>query len=180
MASFTVTVSGWTSLGSAPALIECFSTCGVWIIDAATRPDASVLSGAINLEGLESKMITPTETLWALPGQGAPTAKVGVTPQAAQPVKVLLAMGASKALPTTNTSVSTALTPGIKAVTIFARNSDAYIKLGDGEQTASASTAIIDMKERLDFDVSGYATPHIAVIYGPSAAEAVIHVTELV
>jgi hypothetical protein len=94
-------------------------------------------------------------------------------------VKPLLAAGVGYSLTTTDTSDDTALTAGIKAVSIYARNSDAYFSIGDNEQTASSSTAFIASGERLDFDVSRYATPHIAVIYGPSAVAAVLQVTEL-
>ena len=94
-------------------------------------------------------------------------------------VKILLTPGVGRVLTTTNTSVDTALTAGIKAISIYARNSDAYFAIGNTTQTASATTAFIASGERLDFNVSDFATPHIAVIYGPSAAAAVLHVTEL-
>lgn len=81
MASSTVTVVGWTSLGSAAALIEAKTACGVWIIDAASMPASTVISGDIYLAVGAVQLFQPSTTLWALPGQGAATAGVGVDPQ---------------------------------------------------------------------------------------------------
>lgn len=83
MASSTVAIAagGWISLGSAAALIESKSTCGVWIIDAASQPAAAVLTGDFYLAGGASQLFQPAATLWALPGQGAAAASIGVNPQ---------------------------------------------------------------------------------------------------
>jgi hypothetical protein len=94
-------------------------------------------------------------------------------------VKPLLAQGVGRTLTTTNTSANTALTAGIKAVSIYARNSDAYYSIGNTSQTATSAKGFIASGERIDLDVSGYATPNIAVIFGPSAAAAILMVTEL-
>jgi hypothetical protein len=99
--------------------------------------------------------------------------------QSAVTVKPLLAQGVGRTLTTTNASVNTALTAGIKAVSIYARNSDAYYSIGNSSQTASSTKGFIASGERIDLDVSGYATPNIAVIFGPSAAAAILMVTEL-
>lgn len=92
----------------------------------------------------------------------------------------LLAQSTGRALTTTNTSANTALTAGISGVSIYARNSDAYYSIGNTSQTASATTGYIAQGERLDLDCSIYATPNIAVIFGPSASAAILMVTELV
>ena len=124
----------------------------------------------------------------AITGASIPTGGVGLTGwlsaiwaklSATISVKSLLAAGVSRALTTASSSVDTALTAGIKAVTIYARNSDAYFSIGNVTQTASSASVFIASGERLDFDVSGYATPHIGVIFGPSAAAAVLQITEL-
>lgn len=94
-------------------------------------------------------------------------------------VKPLLAQGTGRTLTTTNTSANTALTAGIKGVSIYARNSDAYYSIGNAAQTASITTGYIAQGERLDLDTSIYPTPNIAVIFGPSAAAAILQVTEL-
>lgn len=93
--------------------------------------------------------------------------------------KVLLSPGTSYALTTTSSSANQALTAGIKAITIYARNADAYIQIGSGAQTASSSSMYVGSGERIDLDASQYASPNIAVIYGPGAAAAVLQVTEL-
>lgn len=115
-------------------------------------------------------------------GQKLATQSVSVVITSDQPaiaVKPLLAQGVGRTLTTTNTSANTALTAGIKAVSIYARNSDAYYSIGNSAQTASSSRGYIAAGERLDLNVSGYATPNIAVIFGPSAAAAILMVTEL-
>ena len=81
MASQTITVSGWTSLGSAAALVECLSNCGVWIVEASTQPASTVVAGSLYLAGGATQLFQPSATLWALPGAGAATAIVGVDPQ---------------------------------------------------------------------------------------------------
>ena len=133
--------------------------------------------GVIPLDGITGLPVSPATAA----GVAAVATALGSPLQAGGIViaRTLLAAGVSRALTTTVTSADTALTVGINAVTIYARNSDAYFQIGNSAQTASATSVFIASGERLDLDVSGYATPHIAVIYGPSAAAAVLQITEL-
>lgn len=115
-------------------------------------------------------------------GQAAMAASTPVTIASNQtnvPAKVLLAGGTARQLTTTASSANTALTAGIKAISIYARNSDARFAIGNTSQTASSTTHFIASGERLDLDVSGYATPNIAIIYGPTAAAAILEISEL-
>lgn len=95
------------------------------------------------------------------------------------PSKILMAPGTARQLTTSGTSANTALTAGIKAVSIYARTSDARFSIGNTSQTASSSSHFIASGERLDFDVSGYSTPNIGIIHGPSAANANLEISEL-
>lgn len=115
-------------------------------------------------------------------GQAAMAASVPVaiaSNQSNVPAKILLAPGTARQLTTSGTSANTALTAGIKAVSIYARTSDARFSIGNTSQTASSSSHFIASGERLDFDVSGYATPNIGIIHGPSAANANLEISEL-
>lgn len=95
------------------------------------------------------------------------------------PTKTLLTAGTARQLTTAATTANTALTAGIKAVSIYARTSDARFSIGNSSQTATSSSHFIASGERLDLDVSGFATPNIGIIYGPSTAAAVLEITEL-
>lgn len=106
-------------------------------------------------------------------------AVVVASDQSNVPTKVLLTAGVARQLTTTGTSANTALTAGIKAVSIHARNSDARFLIGNSSQTASSSSHFIASGERIDLDVSGFATPNIGIIYGPSAAAAILEISEL-
>jgi hypothetical protein len=81
MTSSTITISGWTSLGAVAALIECRSTCGLWLIDAASQPNVSVVTGDMFLSGGDIQLFQPAATIWAIPGAGASSAVAGVSPQ---------------------------------------------------------------------------------------------------
>jgi|GEM_PF-7110793 len=97
-----------------------------------------------------------------------------------QAVKTLLAQGVSRPLTTTAASVNTPLTAGARALTIYARTSDAFIQIGNGAQTAAAATSLfIASGERMELDLSVHANPNIAVIFGPSGAAATLYTTEL-
>jgi len=148
-----------------------------------TPPEASIqdlvdILNTYNEENLPSQEVSIIGPF----GQQAMSASIPVviaSDQSAITVKPLLAQGVGRTLTTTNASVNTALTAGIKAVSIYARNSDAYYSIGNSSQTASSTKGFIASGERIDLDVSGYATPNIAVIFGPSAAAAILMVTEL-
>lgn len=91
-----------------------------------------------------------------------------------------LTPGTSYVLTTSGTSANQALTDGINAITIYARNNDAYIKVGNGSQTASASSMFIGVGDRVQISLGMYPDPNIAVINGPTAAVSILHITELV
>lgn len=93
--------------------------------------------------------------------------------------KLLFTPVNSYVLTTTGTSAPQALTSGIRAITIYARDNDAYIKVGDGTQTASATSMFVGVGDRIDIDLSIYKNPYIAVINGPTGSTSIIHVTEL-
>ncbi|MCW2318305.1 hypothetical protein M2322_003872 [Rhodoblastus acidophilus] len=82
MASITVAVSGWTSLGSTSMIITAKSTRGVWLVDAGAQPSASRVSGDVYVPGGQSIGFAPTSTLWALQTSDMTSATVGVSPQA--------------------------------------------------------------------------------------------------
>lgn len=90
-----------------------------------------------------------------------------------------LTPGTSYVLTTSGTSANTALTDGINGITIIARNNDAYIKVGNGSQTASATSMYLGVGDRVQIDLGQYADPNIAIINGPTAAVSILHITEL-
>ena len=112
-------------------------------------------------------------------GVGTDGSATDVSSANPMPSKILMAPGTARQLTTSGTSANTALTAGIKAVSIYARTSDARFSIGNTSQTASSSSHFIASGERLDFDVSGYATPNIGIIHGPSAANANLEISEL-
>jgi len=87
--------------------------------------------------------------------------------------------GTSYELTTSGTSAATALTAGVRAITIYARNNDAYIKVGDGTQTASSTSMFVGVGDRVTIDVGRFRNPFIAVINGPTAAASILQITEL-
>jgi len=87
--------------------------------------------------------------------------------------------GTSHVLTTSGTSAATALTSGIRAITVYARNNDAYIRIGEGTQTASATSMFVGVGDRVTLDVGRFRNPFIAVINGPTAAVSILQVTEL-
>ncbi len=179
--SGTQTVSGTVTANVAGGNATAVKVDG----SAVTQP----VSGSVGITGTA----TIAETAGTpVTGSSMPTGGIGLTGWLSAiwaklpalvasllPVKILLAPGIARALTTTASSADTALTTGIKAISIYARTSDVYFALGNGTQTASTSTHFIDAGERLDFDVTGFAAPHIAVIYGPSAAAATLQLMEL-
>jgi hypothetical protein len=105
--------------------------------------------------------------------------------QSRVPTSILLAAGVSRQLAVTSTSSNTVLTPGIRAISILARGGtvgtegDVRFLLGNVAQTATSSSHYIAPGERLDLDVSGLATPNIAVIQGPASVDCTLEVMEL-
>jgi hypothetical protein len=95
------------------------------------------------------------------------------------PTKVLLAAGVARQLAAGSASANTALTTGIKAVSLLARGGDVRFLIGNASQTASSTSHYIASGERLDFDVSGLSTPNIGVIRGPAATDCTLEVSEL-
>jgi hypothetical protein len=113
-------------------------------------------------------------------GQAAMAGSVPVviaSNQTRSPVGILLAAGVARQLAAGASSANTALTAGIRAVSILARGGDIRFAIGDTSQTASSSTHYIASGERLDFDVSGLSTPNIGVIR--VSADCTLEVSEL-
>lgn len=77
MASQTINVSGWTSLGAGPLKVEAQSSQGVWIKAAASQPSGTV--GDFHLFGGAVQNFETGPELWALPA-GTGACRVGVTP----------------------------------------------------------------------------------------------------
>lgn len=84
--------------------------------------------------------------------------------QSPVPARILLSAGTARQLSAGASSANTALTAGIRAISIFARGGDVRFAIGNTSQTASGTSHYIASGERLDFDVAGLATPNIAVI----------------
>lgn len=95
------------------------------------------------------------------------------------PVQTLMDEVAAGNLTSSGSSADTTLTVGTKAISIYARNADAYYKVGTGSQTASSSTHYIGAGERKEINLSNYAAPHLAIINGPMAVAANILYDEL-
>jgi hypothetical protein len=93
------------------------------------------------------------------------------------PAGILLAPGTARQLAAGASSANTALTAGIRAISILARGGDIRFAIGNTSQTASSSTHYIASGERLDFDVSGLSTPNIGVIR--VSADCTLEVSEL-
>jgi hypothetical protein len=93
--------------------------------------------------------------------------------------RLLLTPGTSRVLTSAGTSANTALTVGIRAISVYSRNSDVYIQVGSGSQTATTASMFVGSGERVDIDLTKFNAPNIAIIYGPSAAAAIIQLTEL-
>jgi hypothetical protein len=89
--------------------------------------------------------------------------------------------GVSRQLSATTTSASTALTPGIRGVSLLARGADIRFVIGAGAQTAVAGTShFIANGERLDYTVPYSPDPRIGVIRDTAAtANGTLEVTEL-
>lgn len=98
--------------------------------------------------------------------------------QSPVPARILLAAGTARQLAAGASSANTALTAGIRAVSIFARGGDVRFAIGNTSQTASGTSHYIASGERLDFDVAGLATPNIAVIRG-GGIDCTLEVSEL-
>lgn len=99
------------------------------------------------------------------------------------PVRMLLGLGSAFTITSASATVPVphGLSPGIKGVTIVARNSDGFFGFADGANPSAVSVVhYIAAGERLDIDLSGMANPRIAVLYGPASAAAIFHISELV
>lgn len=94
-------------------------------------------------------------------------------------IPILLQAGTARQLSATTTSANTALTSGIKAISVRARGADIRIAIGSTSQTANATSGIfVASGERLDFAVP--ATANIAVIRDTAAsANGTLELTEL-
>ncbi|MCA0404846.1 MAG: hypothetical protein LCH39_01670 [Proteobacteria bacterium] len=93
---------------------------------------------------------------------------------------ILMTPTVARVLTASSTSANVLLSSEARAISIYARGGDAYFRIGDGEQTATASSHYIASGERLEFSVSDLSEPHVAAIVGPSGASATLHITELV
>jgi hypothetical protein len=129
-------------------------------------------------------VVLATEDAAKVPALGqaamaASTPVVIASNQSRVPTGILLAAGVARQLAVTNTSANTALTGGIRAISILARGGDVRFAIGNTSQTASGTSHYIASGERLDFDVSGLSTPNIAVIRGPLAVDCTLEVSEL-
>jgi hypothetical protein len=128
-------------------------------------------------------VVLATEDAAKVPALGqaamaASTPVVIASNQSRVPTGILLAAGVSRQLAVTNTSANTALTGGIRAISILARGGDVRFAIGNTSQTASGTSHYIASGERLDFDVSGLSTPNIAVIRG-AAIDCTLELSEL-
>ena len=113
-------------------------------------------------------------------GQAAMAASTPVaiaSNQSRVPAGILLAAGVARQLAAGAASANTALTAGIQAISIYARGGDVRFAIGNTSQTASSTSHYIASGERLDFDVSGLATPNIGVIRATS--DCTLEVSEL-
>lgn len=73
-----------------------------------------------------------------------------------------------------------ALTPGVRGISITARNSDGFIGFADGNNpTAGAVVHYIAAGERLDIDLSSFSAPRVGVLYGPAGAPAIFNISEM-
>jgi hypothetical protein len=129
-------------------------------------------------------VVLATEDAAKVPALGqaamaASTPVVIASNQSRVPTGILLAAGVSRQLAVTSTSANTALTGGIRAISILARGGDVRFAIGNTSQTASGTSHYIASGERLDFDVSGLSTPNIAVIRGPLNIDCTLELSEL-
>lgn len=85
--------------------------------------------------------------------------------------------GVARQLAAGSTSANTALTAGVNRVSIRAVGADIRFSIGNGSQTATATSHFIANAERLDFAVPLNA--NIAVLRAAST-DATLEVTELV
>ena len=85
--------------------------------------------------------------------------------------------GVSRQLTAGATTANTALTAGLFRISIRATGGDIRFSIGQGTQTASATSHFIGQDERLDFSVTNGS--NIAVIRAGSS-NGVLEVTELV
>lgn len=90
----------------------------------------------------------------------------------------MIAPTVGRVLTSSGTSASTALTVGTKAISVICRTNDAYIAVGDGSQTASATTMYLPVGERVHISLIGMTAPHIAVLNGPGGAASEVNVQE--
>ena len=92
-------------------------------------------------------------------------------------VEPLGKVGAARQLAAGATSINTALSNGVFRISVRATGADIRFSIGQGAQTASATSHFIAQDERLDFSVS--STANIAVIRAGSSS-GVLELTELV
>jgi hypothetical protein len=92
-------------------------------------------------------------------------------------VEPLGSVGLARQLAAGASSANTALTAGVFRISIRATGADIRFSIGQGTQTASATSHFIAQDERLDFAVS--STANIAVIRAGSSS-GVLEVSELV
>lgn len=144
---------------------------------ALCTEDQTVLSARAS-ETTLSSINTKTPSL----GQAAMAASspvVVASNQSPIPSRILLAVGVARQLSAGASSANTALTAGIRGISILARGGDVRFSIGNTSQTASSSSHYIASGERLDLDVASLATPNIAVIRGPAATDCTLEVSEL-
>ena len=92
-------------------------------------------------------------------------------------VEPLGSVGLARQLAAGAASANTALTAGVFRISVRATGADIRFSIGQGTQTASATSHFIAQGERLDFAVP--ATPNIAIIRDAST-DGVLEVSELV
>ena len=129
--------------------------------------DATITIRAKDISGNYSPRMIPT------------VADSDVSNSNPMPSKILFAAGVARQLAAGASSANTALTAGIRAISILARGGDVRFAIGNTSQTASGTSHYIASGERLDFDVSGLSTPNIAVIRGPGGVDCTLEVSEL-
>jgi hypothetical protein len=149
--------------------------------NADGRADA-LTSRSVALCNEDRTSLASVDTKTPALGQAAMAASVPVAianNQSRIPTGILLAAGVARQLAAGASSANTELTAGIRAISILARGGDVRFAIGNTSQTASGTSHYIASGERLDFDVSGLATPNLAVIRGPESTDCTLEVTEL-
>ena len=114
---------------------------------------------------------------YAKAAYGAPGALQAVDESNPMPVNTLAQVGLARQLAAGAASANTALTAGVRRISIFARLAAARYAVGSGAQTASATTHYLALGERIDIAVP--ATGANIAVMRADAADGVVELSEL-